>query len=289
MLLCGAALFVRGAGPYGLPEASAQTVPRRIISLVPSVTEMLFAVGAGSQVVGVSSYDTFPPEVARLPRVGALLDPDVERILSLKPDLVVTYASQGSLEQQLQRAGIRIFSDRFGRVPGILQTIRDVGTITGHAQESEAKAREIQTRLDAIKARVKGQPRPRTLLVFGRDPGTLQQVYAVGGSSFLHDTLDLAGGENVFADVARESVQPSHEMLITRAPEVVIELRASRMARSGGTEDLLKTWSLLPSIPAVRNRRVLALEGDYLLAPGPRIALIVDALARALHPSRIAR
>src|SRR5204863_4917016 len=110
---------------------------KRIVSLVPSVTEMLFAVGAGPQMVGVGSYDNFPPEATKLPRVGALLDPDVERILSLRPDLVVTYVTQTELESQLTRAGIRIFSDRHGGVPAMLQTLRDVGRETGHAQQAE--------------------------------------------------------------------------------------------------------------------------------------------------------
>lgn len=246
---------------------------------------MLFAVGAGPQVVGVSSYDNFPPEVAKLPRVGALLDPDVERILSLKPDLVITYASQTDLETQLARAGIRVFSDRFGGVPVILQTIRDVGRATGHAQQADSHARDIEARLGEIRTRVHGRPRPRTMLVFGREPATLQQLYAAGGRGFLHDALDIAGGQNVFADMARESVQPSHEMLITRAPEVVLELHASRMLQVDDNGDPLMAWSLLPSIPAVKSRRVLALKGDYLLAPGPRVALAAEAIARALHPS----
>jgi iron complex transport system substrate-binding protein len=281
----GAIVILGGAPLSGPPTAAAQAPAKRIISLVPSVTEMLFAVGAGSQVVAVSSYDNFPPEVAKLPRVGALLDPDVERILSLKPDLVITYASQSDLETQLARAGIRVFSDRFGGVAVILQTIRDVGRVTGHAAQGDSYARDIQARLDEIRKRVQGRPRPRAMLVFGRAPGTLQQLYAAGGRGFLHDVLDVAGGQNVFADMARESVQPSHEMLLTRAPEVVLELRASRMLPGDDGEDPIKAWSLLPSIPAVKSRRVLALQGDYLLAPGPRVALAAEAIARALHPA----
>ncbi len=257
---------------------------RRIVSLVPSVTEMLFAVGAAPQMVGVSSYDDFPPEARKLPRVGALLDPNVERILSLKPDLVITYVSQTELEGQLKRAGIRVFSDRHGGIATILQTLRDVGLATGHAAEADRQAREIQSRLDAIRARVSGRPRPRTLMVFGRQPGTLQQLYAVGGLGFLHEMLELAGGDNLFTNIKRESVQPSHETLIARAPEVVLQLQAGRMLRTGEAEDARKTWSALASIPAVRNRRVLALNGDYLVVPGPRIAAAVEAFARALHP-----
>src|SRR5258705_9776972 len=107
-----------------------ERVATRIVSLVPPLTEMLFAVGAGSQVIGVSSYDDFPPEVASRPRVGALLDPDTERILSLKPDLVIVYGSQTELEAQFKRVGIRVYSYRHGGIGHgighLLQTIRDL-------------------------------------------------------------------------------------------------------------------------------------------------------------------
>ena len=107
--------------------------PGRIVSLVPAVTEMLFAIGAGPQVIAISSYDQDPPEVQRLPRVGALLDPDVERILSLRPDLVVTYGSQTDLKQQLDRASIPIFDYRHAGLADITATIRRLGAATGHA------------------------------------------------------------------------------------------------------------------------------------------------------------
>ena len=254
------------------------------MSLNPALTEMLFAVGAGSQVVGVSSYDDFPPEAKALPRVGALLDPDVERILSLRPDLVITYGSQVDLEKQIGRAGIPIFSHRNGGVAHILQTLRDISRVTGHSAEGERQAKAIEGRLNAIRARVKGRPRPRTLLVFDRQPGTLQQMYVAGGKGFLNDILDIAGGVNVFADIERESVQPSHEILLVRAPQVIVELRATDLFASADEKKEKAAWSTLPSIPAVRNGRIHLLNGDYLVVPGPRIAAAAEALARALHP-----
>ena len=254
------------------------------MSLVPALTEILFAVGAGSQVAGVSTYDDFPPEAKAVPRVGALLDPDVERILSLRPDLVITYGSQAGLEAQLAGAGIRIFSYRHGGIASILRTLREIARVTGHAAEGDRQAREIEGRLDAIRARVKGQPRPRTLLVFGRQPGTLQQMYVAGGTGFLNELLDVAGGDNVFADLRRESVQPSHEILLVRAPGVIVELRATGPFAAADQKEEKAAWSTLPSIPAVRNGRIHMLNGDYLVVPGPRIAAAAETIARALHP-----
>ena len=254
------------------------------MSLNPAVTEMLFAVGAGSQVVGVSSFDDFPPEAKALPRVGALLDPDVERILSLRPDLVVTYVTQTDLEKQLGRAGIRVFSSRHGGIATMLQTLRDIGRATGHQTEGDRRARDIEARLDSIRAKVKGLSRPRTLLVFDRQPRTLQQMYVTGGQGLLNELLEIAGGANVFSDVRGESIQPSHEVLLVRAPEVIVELRATGLFAAGEEREEKAAWSTLPSIPAVRNGRIHMLNGDYLVVPGPRIAAAAETIARALHP-----
>lgn len=261
---------------------SAQS-PRRIISLVPSLTEMVYAIGGGSQVIGVSSYDEFPPEVKALPRVGALLDPDVERILALRPDLVLVYGSQTTLESQLARAGIKVFSYRHAGIAGILQALRDLGTATGHASEGDRKAHEIQAQLDSIQARVRSYPKIPAVLVFGRQPQSLQQMYVSGGVGFLNDLLEIAGGTNVFSDVPRESAQPSQETLLTRRPEAILEVRAN----SPTPQQILaerRAWAPLASIPAVRNGRIHFLTADYLVVPGPRVALAAEAIARVLHP-----
>jgi iron complex transport system substrate-binding protein len=256
---------------------------RRIVSLVPAITEMLFAVGAGSQVVAVSSHDEFPPEVKALPKVGALIDPDIERILALRPDLVVVYGSQTDLEKQLGRAGHRTFSYRHGGIATTLNTIRDLGVATGHHLEADKVVSSIRARLDVVRDRVKGRPQPSTMLIFERQPGTLREMYASGGVGFLNEMLTIAGGRNVFADVSRESVQPSTETILARAPEVILELRVAGVVEK--TPSLERdAWSALSSVPAVRSHRVHLLTGDYLVVPGPRLAAATEAFARALHP-----
>jgi iron complex transport system substrate-binding protein len=257
----------------------------RIISLVPALTEMLFEIGAGPQVIAVGSYDEFPPAVEALPRIGALLDPDVERILALRPDLVLTYGSQTALEAQLARAGIRVFSYRHGGVAGVLRTLRDLGAATGHTAEAEREAQGIQAQLDAVQDRVRPYPRPRTLLVFSRQPQSLQQMYVSGGVGFLNDIMRIAGGTNVFGDIQRESVQPSHETLLVRAPEAIVEIHATGMMVAADLDRERSLWATLASIPAVRSDRVHFLEGSYLVVPGPRMGLAAEALARALHPA----
>lgn len=257
---------------------TAQTRPARIVSLVPAATEMLFAIGAGPRVVGVSSYDHEPAEVERLPRVGALIDPDLERILGLRPDLIVVYGSQRDVRQQLGRAGVPVFDYTHGGLREVTGTIRALGDRTGTGDRAREVAAAIERDLAAIARRVAGRPRPRTLLVFGREPGTLRNLYASGGVGFLHDMLEAAGGDNVFADHRRESVQASAETLLAVAPEVVLEIRA-------GPEPVdLQAWQSIPAIPAVRARRIVVLGGSDLVTAGPRVAKATERIARALHP-----
>ena len=278
-------LIACGANPGGPPAQTDEVrVARRIISLVPALTEMLFAIEAGPQVIAVSSFDNYPPETKALPRVGALLDPDVERILALRPDLVLTYGSQGSLEAQLASAGIRTFSYRHGGIQAIFETMRELGVLTGHTATALNKVNELEAQLDTVKVKVRDRSRPRTLLVFGRQPGSLQQVYVSGGTGFLHEMLEAAGGDNVFADIARESVQPSQETLITRAPDVILEVSATLQLSAVDAARERAVWSPLASVPAVKTGRIHFLFGDYLVVPGPRVGLAAETFARTLHP-----
>jgi iron complex transport system substrate-binding protein len=263
----------------------AAAEPQRIVSLVPAVTEMLFAIGAGPRVVGVSSFDRHPPEVARRPRVGALIDPDVERILGLEPDLVVVYATQDTLRAQLARAGIDLFAYRHGGLADVAATIRALGARVGAAAAADRVAGDIERAIDRVRARVAGRPRPPTLLVFGREPGSLRNVYASGGRGFLHDMLEAAGGQNVLADMPRESVRATTELVLARQPEVILEIRAAGTGPDPG-EDARRAWRALPAVPAVRNGRVIALTGDDLVVPGPRVAAGIQRLAEALHGRR---
>lgn len=289
VLLVPAGAPERAAGDSG-PRAQAPgsarpaaTAPRRIVSLVPALTEILFAIGAGSSVAAVSSFDTYPPEVEDLPRVGALLDPDVERILALRPDLVIGYGSQSEMQARFERAGIRVFSYRHGGIAAALETIRELGALTGRSAGADRLVRRLQSQLDDVRARVKGR-RPRTLLVLERQPNTVRGLYASGGVGFLHEILEIAGGENVFASVAREAVQPSHETLLSQAPDVVIEIRAAAVPDAGTLRELELAWSQLASLPAVRNRRLHLLAGQHLVVPGPRLGEAAEALVQVLHP-----
>ncbi len=268
---------------YGVAQTPAAR-PSRIVSLIPATTEMLFAVGAGDRLVGVGTYDRFPPEVDALPRVGGLIDPDTERILTLRPDLVIVYDTQVELKQRLDRARLPYFSYEHRALPDIMATVRALGERVGSGARARAVADEMDRALATVRASVSGQTRPRTLLVFGRQPGTLRSVNASGGYGFLADLLDVAGAENVFGDITAQSVQASTEMILARGPDAIVELKYGAATPGIDAARELAPWNALASVPAVRNKRIYLLTGDEFVVPGPRIVLAAQRLARVLHP-----
>lgn len=261
----------------------AQAPPQRIVSLIPAVTEMLFAIGAGDQVVGVSSFDTYPAEVHTRVKVGGLFDPHYERILSLRPDLVIAYGSQDELTARLKATNVPTFMYRHGGLADVTTTIRDLGARTGHRAEADALAALITGELDAVRRRAAGRPRPRVLVVFGREEGSLRGLFVSGGVGFLHDLLETAGGLNVMADVRREGLQLSAEQLLVRAPDVVVELRGSEGWDQARRNRELAAWRTA-AIPASRSGRVHILTDPSLVIPGPRVAAAARAIADVVFP-----
>jgi iron complex transport system substrate-binding protein len=246
---------------------------------------MLFAMGAGEQVVGVSSYDRYPAAVASRERVGALLDPNVERIFALKPDLVVVYGTQQELIARLARAGVPRFDYQHAGLADITVTMRRLGERVGRAREAATLVAQIELDIEGISRRVGGRPRHRTALLFDREAGTLRGMYASAGVGFMHDMLEVAGGADAFADVKRQSLQLSAEMLLARAPEVIVEIQSSAGWTAEKIDRERGVWKTLTSVPAVRTGRIHILADDRLSIPGPRVAEAIRLLAQVLHPA----
>jgi iron complex transport system substrate-binding protein len=264
--------------------AGSQTPsPHRIVSLIPSVTEMLFAIGAGDAVVGVSSFDHYPPAVERKTRVGGLLDPDFERILALKPDLVIVYGTQGALIERLTRAQVPLFNYEHAGLADVTRTLRQIGERVGRGDPAKRAADDIERRLADLRAKTGQRPKPRTMVVFEREPGTLRGMYASGGIGFLHDMLIVAGGVNVFADVPRQSMQVTAEQVLSRAPEVILEIHSGPQWTADRIAREREPWRALASVPAIRSGRIHLLTDEMMSIPGPRVADAALVMAKALH------
>jgi iron complex transport system substrate-binding protein len=242
---------------------------------------MIYALGAGNRVVGVSDFDRYPPEVLDLPKVGALIDPNLERILSLGPDLVVTYGTQSGLTARLDAIGIPSLGFVSESVDETLSFIRTLSEVLGDPHAGRDLAGSIRERLDTIRMQA-GTARPTVLLVHSRDLGSLGGFYTEGRLSYLNELIEIAGGRNLFSDVALKVFQPSLEEILERGPDVIIELLPPSAGSLTAIPQRLGDWSRLTSVPAVRNGRVHVLADDYLLLNGPRLDEVAARLSESI-------
>jgi iron complex transport system substrate-binding protein len=270
--------------PAPVRDEGAAT-PQRIISVVPSATEMLLAFGIADRLIAVGDYDQVPAEFGEKPRIGGLLNPNVEKIIEFKPDLVITYGTQESLEQRLSALGIRFHPFVHGNVDQTLGYMQDLGVLVGREQQSA----EIVDRIHNAFADVQTNQRkdePKVLLVHNRGVGMLGAFYSVGARAFQHELIEMAGGKNIFADVDKEVVQPSLEEIISRAPDVIIETLPSR-APDSEIQQRIADWQKLSKVPAVQRKQVYVVSEDYMLVPGPRLDLAARKFSELLRQGRV--
>ena len=265
--------------PLFAASLELQGPAQRIVSLVPGATEVLFAIGAGERVAGVSSFDHWPAEVERLPRVGGLIDPDLEAILTLRPDLAIIDPSQGSLRRQLAVSGIATYEYATADVADLLRNMRAIGDLLGLSNRAAQSADRLRADLDAVRARYASDDPPSVLMVFGRRDGSFAELWVNGGIGFLEELTAIAGGRNVFGDVERPGFKAGLEAVIARVPDVVVELRT-------GGQDAVPTAMLeleWRTLPGFANVRVVTLAAGWMLVPGPRVAEAAQVLGERLH------
>lgn len=255
------------------PRPPKSGTPQRIISVVPSVTETLFALGLADKVIGVSSFDHFPPEVETKQRVGGLIDPDIEKIIAMHPDLVITYGTQDGLRQHLQDVGVPIFPYVHGNVEQTLQFMLQLGQATGAEEASQKMVRELRTTFDGVRARAPAVA-PKVLLVYSREAGTLGSFYSAGRRAFQHDLIEMAGGRNIFGDVDQETIQPALEDVIRRKPDIIIETLTPPVDPAA----VIQRKSDWGKLGLAKGR--IYIEGEsYFLVPGPRLGLAAQRLS----------
>lgn len=267
-------------GPAAAPSAGP---PQRIVAMAPSTTEIVFALGAGHRVVGVSRFCTHPPAVAGVPTIGGQHDPDLEQIVALRPDLVVLRGAGAALRQVCREHGIRIYEDPSQTLADVHQAIGELGALLGRGDEAEALNARLHRDLDAVAARVAGRPRPRVLLTM-RGPERLMNIHTVGGTPFLSELIQIAGGRNVFADLNVDYGEVSVEEILARSPEVIVEAMPGLDLDDEQRAAVAGQWQALGPLPAVEQGRVHVLTADHLLLPSPRVTHTARLLAALFHP-----
>jgi len=266
-------------------EAGAtEKYAQRVICMSPAVTEMVYAMGQGDRVVGVSQYTSYPPEAREKPVCGALINPNTERMLMLKPDLVIYQGDQEDLTDFCRRNDIDLLRVRLSDMESVFDAIKRIGRALGCEADADVLCAEMRLDLARVRQAVADEPHKKVLVVTGREPGTLNGLNTAGGGTFLNDLIEIAGGRNVFRDVTRSYTVVSKEAVIRRKPEVVIELQGKGMLDPETVSRIRKLWESLSSLPAVRNDQVHVIENTYALIPGPRVVKLARKLAKLLHP-----
>ena len=258
-------------------QVSLAAPPRRIISLVPGVTETLFAIGAQDLLVGVTDFCDFPAEARLKPRVGGMLAPSLETMVAMKPDLVIA-TREGNREEtvaQLERLKIPVFLVNPVSLGKVLDIPSRLGAVTGHEAQAAQLTASTQARIKAVTERVASRPRPRVLYVLWPDP-----LIVPGKGALVSDLIALAGGESVTADASEAYPRYSLEAAVARGPQVIV------LASHGSGQGAMsrEKWERFTSLPAVKSGRLYTVDGNLLHRYGPRVVDGLELLARLLHP-----
>jgi iron complex transport system substrate-binding protein len=252
--------------------------------MAPNVTEILFALGLGDRVAGVTRFCDYPPEARRLPRIGGLVDPNIEVVRSLDPDLVIAFRGNPlRLVERIRKLGLPVFVLDIGEgLEDLPPLISKIGLITGTEARAEALAAGLRGRLGAVDAALKGiGARPKVfVLLYG------QGLWTCGGESYVDDLIARAGGANVAAALPKKWVLYKRERIIRDDPDVVFILSRSPADFAAG-RDWLAGMAGIEAVSAVRSGRVYELDENAASRFGPRLVDVLDRMAAVLHPGRL--
>jgi len=254
----------------------------RIVSHAPNLTEICFALGLGDSLVGVSDYSDYPPEAKKIARIGALLNPDFERVLALKPTLALLLEYQKGLAEKYEKLGIKVVAVRSDSIEEVFSSIRSIGDVTGRRSNADELIRKIRSDMDHIQGKATGKV--KTLVVVGHEPGALSELYAAGGGSFYNEMLLIAGGENCLGESKAAYPKISKEEILARSPEVIIVLSEEQKDKAQIEKNEKALWAELNHIDAVKNDRICVISGKGVFIPGPRMASIAEYMHRCLYP-----
>jgi iron complex transport system substrate-binding protein len=254
--------------------------PARIVSLVPSVTEIVFSLGAQDRLVGRTDFCDYPPSVRTKPSVGGMVNPNLETLVALRPDLVVA-TDEGNREEtvrQLERLGIPTYLVHANRIAETIDLIRRMGDLTGHPADAPRLIGEMERRIETVRRAVAPFPRPRVLYVLWPDP-----LIVPGRASMLTELIEVAGGTSITGKDGDAYPRFSLEAAVARAPEVIILADHSTGASTAGRSTPEK-WQQLTSVPAIRAGRLHSADLSILHRYGPRVPEGLEMLARMIHP-----
>lgn len=275
------------------PVAETQPVsstPTRIISLAPSITEVLFELGLGDHIIGVTQFCKFPEAAQSKTSIGGYYNPNYEAMVGLKPDLIITLKEHTKERKYFDELSIPWLEVNHHSVASIFASIEAIGKATGRQEQAQKLKSSLESRLNQIGEKTKHLPRPTVLVSVGRNmgTGTIKDAYIAGKEAIFNELIALAGGQNVYTDDGRAYPIVSAEGLLTLNPDIIIDMVPHRKDSQISAEDVHKEWLGLSKLKAVQSNQVHIFDQDYVTIPGPRLFLLLEQMAQAIHPQQFA-
>lgn len=280
-------MFVAAALLCGGKSLAIAEEFKKVISMSPSVTELIYALDAQDQLIGVTRYCIYPPEAQEKTVVGGLLDVNYEVIYSLNPDLVILQDSAGDQQQRFDNMGVKTLQVETRRLEDVISSIDQVGAVLGKKEAADKIANNIKSKIAEVRAKTKDLPKPRVLMTYLRPlgEGAIKEVYIAGNHTYFNDLIEIAGGVNAYqgpAMITSPIVTP--EGILRINPDIIIEIMSGALESKYTPESLKKDWEMLPQLDAFKNDKIFIFQQYYISIPGPRIAQALMDIARVVHP-----
>lgn len=268
-------------GDFFASSKTQPNKPQRIVSLAPNLTEILFAIGMGDKIVGVTDNSNYPPAAAKKPRIGSFWQPNTEVIIASRTDLVITlwFPQQKAVADSLRRLGYNVLTLKIEKIAGLLEAIKKIGNATSCKQRADQLVEDIFNRLDELQLKISSTNKVKVLWVVQPEP-----LRVAGRNTFINELIELAGGENAIGPTIQQYPQIGTEELLVCGAETIIQ---SAMGTSDINEQQQKAemfWRTRVNLPAVRNKRIYVVDSDTVLRLGPRLPQGVEMIAHYLHP-----
>jgi len=278
-----ALLYIFAGCRQAQQRAKTEARPQRIVSLSPSVTEILYGIGAWPQVVAVSQFCTFPDDVANKPRVNGWDKTNLEQVMALKPDFVIGVdAQEPFLKDKLTELGVRSLFVKSQTLAEIMASLADIGRATGHEQEASELSAKTQAEIDAVRKAVAGRPQLKVLCVIDRIPGTIRDLYTATRGSYLDELITIAGGESIAPEAEHGYGKINKEAVLAINPEVIIDMVQGSKGKFG--EDPVSVWNELAEVRAVREKRIYSMTDPSVIHPSQFVGHTALVFAKAFHP-----
>jgi iron complex transport system substrate-binding protein len=266
-----------------LPGCGGASGGKGIVSLAPNITETVFALGEGNRLVGISDFDDYPLAIKNLPRVGGYIDPDLEQLSMLSPALIIVPGQHEQVTSFGEMNQIPVLNVHMDNLETIHAGIDTIGQALGVPEKATELWTKINADLNALRDALKPYPRKKVLIVLGRERGDLTNLQTAGGSSFISEMVEAAGGDNIYKSAAQPYLEASKETILLEAPDAILEIQAGKSLTRNQTQLLYNDWRFLETVPAVKNGAIYYVTESHALRPGPRIAEVAKIIARKLY------